>query len=89
VAVPAEPEVRIHLSPAPQRRVLKPSVPQRLSPSRSERKLEARLLDHSTVVAIQGGWVQLVHLGNIAAYVVARIFLAQPLGHASGEFQFR
>jgi hypothetical protein len=53
---------------------------------RSERKLEARLLDHSTVVAIQGGWVQLVHLGNNAAYVVARIFLAQPLGHASGEF---
>jgi hypothetical protein len=29
--------------------------------------------------------VQLVNLGNIAAYVVARIFLAQPLGHASGE----
>jgi hypothetical protein len=55
--------------------------------------LTAAMLDGCSITRqwspFKADGVQLVNLGNIAAYVVARIFLAQPLGHASGEFQLR
>jgi hypothetical protein len=55
--------------------------------------LTAAMLDGCSITRqwspFKADGVQLVNLGNIAAYVVARIFLAQPLGHSSGEFQLR
>ena len=79
-----------HRKPASKMTILPPVVNRPLPATR------CRLQRCSTGCSITPQWspfkadgVRLVNLGNIAAYVVARIFLAQPLGHASGEFQFR